>query len=1000
MVAQHNQLRAYTIKDGLPQSQITDLVTDDLGYLWVATQGGGLCRFDGVEFQVWNHRQGLVSNVVNAVSFMHNQLFVATNKGLSVKKEKVFANIDGPNIHEIFEFDSELYFATAKGLFAYKKEQIERYSLHAEIDESRINDVIFDGKFYWIATNKGLWRLDSLSETGKGAQKITTNNFVALTQANSYIYAATYDDGTLVFDPNGNHHDPILIREPLRITDMALVDDNELWIATDNNGITIVDTQTYDEKGHIDDGNGLQAGNVHKIITGVHDATWVTTLGGGFYKYFQNNFTHYDRDTGLRGNRVAALNTSKNGVWVATEGAKLSFIDEKGIHDISVPPYFYETKIKTLTTDDQDRLWAGTDSRGILLHGLEKVYEVKKDSTYVDSIVGYQVRVDSLVKEVIKNYIIDRSKGLLSDRVRVLEAGDDNSIWAATYAKGITNFKYDIVKDTVVTLQNYGQKEGLSKGSIHAMKIDSIGRVWYGTQSGELGYVHNTTVKSFGAVTPQNLPIQALCFYKDRVYLGTAGAGIWSAPLEDPTALELLKERSNTYSTIINQLLFDDQGVLWVGTERGIDKIILEEYHIIRSLKHFGKEDGFIGVETVPNAITKDHNGALWFGTNYGLTKYEPGAIMSKNTIGKLHFEDVQVGYQSLDTLTLNDWSNKEKVLQLNPEQTQLSFTYKMVDVNHPKAVQYRYRLNDDTWSPWGGANRQSFSGLRYGKHIFQVEARDFSKGDSIPIRFQFFIRTPWYKKPFTIWSAALFTLAILSIIGILYAITERQKAKIVEKEKDRLLNENKILELEQKALQLQMNPHFIFNVLNGIKAMGLSNPQKMNTTINSFAVLLRETLYNSRKEKITLAQELKTLRKYIEVEQLMTDKEFTYAITTNLEVDVEELLIPPMLVQPFVENAIRHGIRKGQDAGILQLNFYTKESYLYGEITDNGMGVFASQEAKKKTDHQSVALKVTRERLEAISGNNALTIQELKNEDQTITGTQVVFRIPLETEF
>ena len=156
----------------------------------------------------------------------------------------------------------------------------------------------------------------------------------------------------------------------------------------------------------------------------------------------------------------------------------------------------------------------------------------------------------------------------------------------------------------------------------------------------------------------------------------------------------------------------------------------------------------------------------------------------------------------------------------------------------------------------------------------------------------------------------------------------------------------------------------------------------------------------NSRKEKITLEQELKTLRKYIEVEQLMTDKEFAYDIFTNLTVDAEEILIPPMLVQPFVENAIRHGILKGQDVGILQLNFYTKESYLYGEITDNGMGVFASQEAKKKTDHQSVALKVTRERLQAISGKDALTIKELKNEDQSIAGTEVAFKIPLETEF
>jgi len=196
------------------------------------------------------------------------------------------------------------------------------------------------------------------------------------------------------------------------------------------------------------------------------------------------------------------------------------------------------------------------------------------------------------------------------------------------------------------------------------------------------------------------------------------------------------------------------------------------------------------------------------------------------------------------------------------------------------------------------------------------------------------------------------------------------------------------------------MNPHFIFNVLNGIKAMAKSKPKKMNTTINSFATLLRETLHNSRKETISLDQEIKALEHYVTVEKLMATKPFTYAIAVKTEPSPEEILIPPMLIQPFVENAIRHGILKGTKEGELQINFYTSETRLHCTIIDNGMGVFKSQREKPKTDHQSMALVVTKERLESISGKNALQIAEIKKEDGTIEGTKIAFEIPLLTDY
>jgi len=195
------------------------------------------------------------------------------------------------------------------------------------------------------------------------------------------------------------------------------------------------------------------------------------------------------------------------------------------------------------------------------------------------------------------------------------------------------------------------------------------------------------------------------------------------------------------------------------------------------------------------------------------------------------------------------------------------------------------------------------------------------------------------------------------------------------------------------------MNPHFIFNVLNGIKAMGTNNPDKMGTTVNTFAVLLRDTLNNSRKDAITLGQEIKTIKHYIEVELLMAQKLFEYSIKAPKELDTEEILIPPMLIQPFVENAIRHGILKGERPGKLSIIFEAEGAFLSCQVTDNGMGIFESQKTATPKDHQSLALTVTRERIESLSGKDSLQIKEIVT-DQGVQGTQVNFKIPLETDY
>lgn len=1000
LLAQNNQLRAYTLEDGLPQSQVYDIIQDETGYLWLGTQGGGLCRFNGEEFKIWNENDGLQSNYIHSLAFVSDSLFIGTKSGLSIKTKNKFTNINGPRINKICQIKNKIYLATNIGVYEYRKNRgLIKINLNPKINTSVINDITFDNKLFWIVTNKGLWKLNNIQKDASIIERHSPFDFTAAIFYNNKIFAASFDHGILVLNTNAKTYGNRWIKKVTRVTNISKHNNNELWFATDNDGITIIDSELYEQKKKIDRNNGLGVSHIRKTIMDRQSNIWIATSGGGFYKYFQNNFTHYDQNNGLKGNHVYAVHSIKNDIWASNPEIGLIKIDSLGIiHHIPQDERISEVKIKTITSDTFGNIWAGTDGKGILFKQIKQV----TDSIITDTITDSNrlnedpvVMTDTITKTTYKNHIIDTDKGLPSDWIRTIQVVN-NTIWVASYSSGISRFKYNPKKQTLISLKKFTRKDGIEDLQIRDMKQDYDGTIWYATQNGHLGYIKDNKVTHLGNVLNQKTAISTLLFHKNTIYIGTAGRGIWWSPLNGDIKFKKLKGRKRPYSDNIYQMIFDSNNNLWAGSERGVDKIELNQSNVIVDIFHFGRNDGFLGMETSLNAIDKDKEGNLWFGAIYGLTKYQPTGITKTTVKPELYFEDVEVAYSSVDSIQLSTWVNNKKVLKLTPKQTELSFSYKTVDLDHPNDVQYRWRLNSSAWSPWSPDNKQNLAGLAYGAHYFSAQSRNYRWEESDIITFRFFIDSPVYEK---LW----FQLTVIGLIilitggyGFSYIRRVKQKNKV---EQERLQMQNHLLSLEQKALRLQMNPHFIFNALNGIKAMGTSNPIRMNTTINTFATLLRETLYNSRKDYITLGQEMQTLKHYIEIEQLMASKPFIYDISIESDYDPEEILIPPMLIQPFVENAVRHGILKGTRDGELKIQFHTTEEFLHCTILDNGQGIFQSQKNKAKTDHQSMALTVTRERLESISGKDSLIIKEIQN-GNSVTGTQISFKIPLLTDY
>lgn len=422
----------------------------------------------------------------------------------------------------------------------------------------------------------------------------------------------------------------------------------------------------------------------------------------------------------------------------------------------------------------------------------------------------------------------------------------------------------------------------------------------------------------------------------------------------------------------------------WIATKDNGITVLNQDFSFDRNINKYNT----LGTNRI-NKIFQDNQKNIWIATaNKGLYKF-PSEEKSV-TKPTLSFENIEVVYQALDSINVNHYN---KVLQLPADKKHISFSFKTVNINQPKNVLYRYKLTEE-FSPWTAKNTVDFANLQAGNYTFTAQSK-IDNNESKPIQFQFFIDKPFYEKAWFQWSALALIALILggSILNYILRIKRKNKVKL-----EKLKLENHLLSLEQKALQLQMNPHFIFNVLNGIKALGSSGKStELNSTVSKFATLLRSVLHNSRQDEISLAEEIITLKNYLDLEQQMSANSFEYSIKTDVQIDTEEILIPPMLLQPFVENAIKHGVANKEN-GKITVSFVSKNNFLHCTVEDNGIGFEQSKKGKQQT-HQSVAVKVTQERIESVSADSKFTIRELKENNQ-ILGTRVWFKIPLKTDY
>jgi LytS/YehU family sensor histidine kinase len=233
----------------------------------------------------------------------------------------------------------------------------------------------------------------------------------------------------------------------------------------------------------------------------------------------------------------------------------------------------------------------------------------------------------------------------------------------------------------------------------------------------------------------------------------------------------------------------------------------------------------------------------------------------------------------------------------------------------------------------------------------------------------------------------------ILLVSIILLLLFQRRKLKA----------EQRSVMMEQRLLRAQMNPHFIFNSLASIQNFVINeNSGQATVYLSRFSQLVRNILDNSTEEYVLLEKEISTIENYLELQKIRYSGKFDSSITVDENIDLENMLIPPMLAQPFIENAIEHGIRYKLTPGHIQVRFRLKGGLIRVEVEDDGVGRDKAHEieAKQKIRHRSMAISITRDRLDILNKKlkNKIRVEiiDLKDVSGQPCGTRVEFGIPV----
>ncbi len=771
----------YFIDKGLSQSQVTDLKIDNLGYLWIATDGGGLDYFDGINFYNINQEQGLSFGRItslavtkenyiicgvrqNFFSIIFPDSIVNYNTNINVANTTVSAIIiDSPNGILLGNDAGDIYYLDSTWE--------PKHFLHLDIP---ITSLCFSNETLYIGTNQGLYtKKGQTIERVQFLENLKINTIT--TNKQNTIFVGT--ERGMFYSKFGKwvRHDYFSQQITTPITKIILSDEKQIWISTYGNGVFLYDGNSLIS---LNNRNGLQNNFCKTILLDSSGNLWIGTDGSGLIKYSGNRFSHYFKsDKSFLDPVMSIVQTSDERYWLGTFGSGIALVGKSGECTPFANNHLLPSKIiYSLLPVTPNQLLVSS-----------KYSEVAIINTQTNKISLFQDKNGKLVRGVV-----------------IAKKDSQGALYLGTFDDGLFIFKDGV---------QVHLKDNLPSSRITTLTLSQPGKLWIGTEDGGAFTIELSEIyKALGGeIKPSEIFPEPLSFIKrtmvtgidsdlkGNIWLGTFGHGVYC--IKSDNSFTHFGKSDGMLSNNVYSLMSDNTGVIWLGTDRGVNKLIIDHENNKFSFISYDAQNGFPAMECNINALFVDNKNRMWIGNIYGVSVYNPMGYATRSSEIQIHFTNILTYKNESKSKVLSYFVSNLDPIELPYSENNITFYFKAIDINSPDKVTYQFHMEglDNEWqSSRLGIAQYSF--LPPGKYTFRARAinkEGFNSSNQLSINI--IVDAPFWLTP---WFIGIIFLSIIVLWAIIFRY--RQYALIRHNRLLQELVENRTLELKLETIRVQ----------------------------------------------------------------------------------------------------------------------------------------------------------------------------------------------------